>query len=489
MALFNKLLKKKNKKVVNKAGGEAYQQTPEMQLASMLLTSFASEQFYRSGQQTFVALKALIAKCNPEFVAKAGIYARTEFGMRSITHVLAAELAPHASGQAWAKSFYNKIVFRPDDMLEIIAYYYNNGGKTLPNAMKKGFSKSFDRFDTYQLAKYRGEKRTVKLVDAVNLVHPKPTKRNQKGLNDLMAGTLRSTGTWETKLTKAGQNTRTKEEKVANKKAAWTELIRTRKIGYFALLRNLRNILEQAPEMVEEACVMLTNPKWIRSPKNLVLPFRYLVAYKQFKNASTPKSRLIRHALEKAIDIACANVPNLANTLVVVDNSGSMTSPVAGSEHLYCSELGAIFGMMLAKRSNADLMEFGTTARYIPYDINESVMKFGANFANSNKVGHGTDFKAIFNTANRAYERVVIFSDMQGWIGYYAPGQAFKNYCDRTGANPYIYCFDLRGYGSLQFPENKVFQLAGFSEKVFDLMKVLETDRNALVNAIEAVEL
>ena len=489
MALFNKLLKRKSKKVVNKAGGEAYEQTPEMQLASILLTSFASEQFYRSGKQTFTELKELIAKCHTEFVAKAGIYARTEFGMRSITHVLAAELAPYASGESWAKPFYNKIVFRPDDMLEIMAYYYGNGGKTLPNAMKKGFAKSFDRFDSYQLAKYRGERRQVKLVDAVNLVHPKPTARNQKGLADLMAGTLRSTETWEAKLTKAGQGTTTKEEKAANKQAAWTELIRNRKIGYFALLRNLRNILEQAPEMVEEACKMLTNPKWIHSPKNLVLPFRYLVAYKQFERNNTPKGRLIRQALEKAIDIACVNVPNLENTLVVVDNSGSMTSPVAGSEHIYCSELGAIFGMMLAKRSNADLMEFGTTARYIPYNLRQSVMSFGANFSDSNEVGHGTDFKAIFNTANRVYERVVIFSDMQGWVGYYASGEAFKNYCNRTGANPYVYNFDLRGYGTLQFPEDKVFQLAGFSEKVFDLMKVLETDRQALVNAINAVEL
>ena len=146
MALFNRKSADKNK-TVNLAGGQAYKQSPEMTLASLVLTSFAQEQFYRSQGETFEALKAAMAQCNPAFVAKAGIYAHTQFGMRSITHVLAAELAQAASGQAWSKAFYDKIVHRPDDMLEIAAYFMaQNKGKNLPNAMKKGFAVAFDRF-------------------------------------------------------------------------------------------------------------------------------------------------------------------------------------------------------------------------------------------------------------------------------------------------------------------------------------------------------
>jgi hypothetical protein len=37
----------------------------------------------------------------------------------------------------------------------------------------------------------------------------------------------------------------------------------------------------------------------------------------------------------------------------------------------------------------------------------------------------------------------------------------------------------LVSYGDTQFPANKVHQLAGFSEKVFDTMALLETDRLA----------
>ena len=235
MSLFNKA-KNRTKRITNRAGGEAFAQTPKMELASMLLTSFAQDQYYRSAGETFKELNALLPKVDAKFAAKAAIYARHEFGMRSITHVLAAELSAYVSGQSWAKDFYKAIVRRPDDMLEIMAYYYAKGGKTLPNAMKKGFANAFDKFDAYQLAKYRGTQKAVKLVDVVNLVHPKATDRNATALKELVADTLKSTGTWEAKLTQAGQTAKTDADKAERKAAAWAELIGERKLGYFALL-------------------------------------------------------------------------------------------------------------------------------------------------------------------------------------------------------------------------------------------------------------
>jgi hypothetical protein len=57
-----------------------------------------------------------------------------------------------------------------------------------------------------------------------------------------------------------------------------------------------------------------------------------------------------------------------------------------------------------------------------------------------------------------------------------------------TGANPFINSFDLKSYGSMQFPEQNVFCVAGFSEKVFTIMGLLEKDKKALVNEIRKVE-
>ena len=44
-------------------------------------------------------------------------------------------------------------------------------------------------------------------------------------------------------------------------------------------------------------------------------------------------------------------------------------------------------------------------------------------------------------------------------------------------------------YGTLQFPENNVFALAGFSDKVFDIIELLKTDRKALLNEVKSIQI
>ncbi len=457
-------------KTTNLAGGQAYSQSNELELVSILLTSFANDQFYKSANDTFSTLKSLIAKSNPKFVAKAAIYARTKFGMRSISHVVASELAKHLSGEKWAKDFYNAIVYRPDDMCEIISYHLANNGK-LSNPMKKGFAEAFGKFDQYQLAKYKGEGKSVKLVDVVNMVHPVPVDKNREALQLLVSDKLKSSGTWESGLSEAGSD-------VVAKGKVWADLINENKIGYMALLKNLRNISEQAPDMLSKACEMLTNEVLIK--KSLVLPFRFLTAFDEIaKIVNTEHSRLLMRALNEAIEKSLSNAPKFdGRTLVVVDVSGSM----AGQP----SKIASLFASVLVKTNDCDLLTFANDAEYRNVNTMDSV----TSIANSMRfTGGGTNFPSIFMRANKSYDRVVILSDMQGWIGGYSPVAEFNQYKARTGANPFIYSFDLAGYGTLQFPQNNVFCLAGFSDKTMDIMKMLETDKNAMVNEINKMYL
>lgn len=475
MSRFN--VKKAGTKTVNRAGGEAYKQSPELALVSLLLTSFIKDQYYRSAQDQMDDLINLSKQVDPKFAAKAAIYARNEFGMRSITHLLAASIAKNVSGNSWGREFYNRVVFRPDDMMEILSVY---GVKPLTNAMRKGFKDAFNRFDGYQLAKYRHDGKEVSLIDVVNLVHPVPTDRNVKALKELVDGTLRNTQTWEAKLSASQGN---KESKAK----AWNDLLSEGKLGYLALIRNLRNILEQAPEAVNLVCEQLVIRDKIKKSK--VFPFQLLTAYKQLTGANA-NTRKVLNALGDAIEISCDNVPDFPNTLVAIDNSGSMWGTWgAAIDNYQNGEIGALFGIILGKKSNADVMEFGNYARYISYTGRTDVMKFAQDFKRNNKVGHGTNFSSIFDNANKAYDRVVIFSDMQGWIGYYSPVVALNTYKAKYNCNPYIYSIDLAGYGDMQFPKNNVFVAAGFSHKIFDLMKMFETDRQAMVNEIKKIEI
>ena len=469
MSHFNE---KKTSGCTNLAGGKAYKESENLQLASLLLTSFGDDKYYQSSAQTFARLKKLIADADKLFAAKAIVYARREFGMRTITHYAASILAKYIGGERWAKDFFRAVIRRPDDITEILACHLSHKEK-ITNAMKKGFAEAFGRFDAYQLAKYRGEGNTVKLVDAVNICHPKETEKTNGALTQLVKGELRSSDTWESELSAVGNN-------VEAKKNVWSKLLTENKLGYFALLRNIRNIVNLGDEALKkQALEALVNEKAIR--KSLVLPFRFATAYKEMANIDRDSMR----AISRACELACSNVPHLpGKTLIALDVSGSMVSQKV-------ADTAALFTAVLAKSNDCDIITFSDYAQYKIVNPDDSLMTIKDSFKFS--MG-GTNFIDVFNKANKRYDRVILLSDMQAWeaVGYnqywkkvdVRPSTAYNAYKRKYNPNCKCYSVDLAGYGTLQLPEKDVYCLAGFSEKIFDLMALLESDKNALVNTI-----
>lgn len=461
---------------LNLAGGEAFTESARLELVSILLTSTLKDQYYRAADVTAARLKQLIAQIDDKkFVAKAALYARTKAGMRSVSHLAAGELAHAVKGQPWTAAFYSKVVFRPDDALEILAYYLAVYGRPIPNSLKKGLGAAFARFDEYQLAKYRKSGAEISLVDAVNLVHPKHTV----ALKKLVDGTLAPAETWETKLTQAGAAAESEDEVAELKRDAWTQLIASRKLGYFALLRNLRNILQTAPELTDAAVAMLTDDALIR--KSLVLPFRFVTALDAIQQAKLSNAGKVLAALSDAVDKSLQNVPRFdGHTLIALDGSGSMQGrPI---------KIGSLFAATLAKANDADVLLFSNGAEYVSVNKRDSTLTI-ASWLESQTESAGTNFHAVFQRANRAYDRVIILSDMQGWMGHNAPVKTFEAYKRKFGADPKIFSFDLQGYGTLQFTQRNIYCLAGFSDKTMDTLKWLDSGKSALLREIEAVEM
>lgn len=473
---FNVLKQRPRADTVNLAGGEAFAETPKLELVSLMLTSMLKDEFYRSGDATVSQLKALIAgQDDKRFVAKAALYARKEAGMRSVTHLAAAELARQVKGQSWTAGFYDRVVHRPDDAIEILACYRGMNGDVIPNSLKKGLGRALARFDEYQLAKYRKDRAELSLVDVVNLVHPPATE----ALGKLMKGTLAPAETWETRLTQAGSAAQNDDDLAALKREAWSELIHSRKIGYFALLRNLRNILEAAPEAVDAALALLRDEKLIR--RSLVLPFRFQTALDAVQASQLPRASDALAALSDAVDISLANVPVFpGRTLVALDGSGSMAGRPL--------QIGSLFAATLLKANHADVIVFSDAAKYVTLNKRDSTLSL-AKWLQGQAQAAGTDFHSIFQCADRAYDRVIILSDMQGWVGHHAPVETFRCWKQRHRCDPKVFSFDLNGYGSLQFPERQVCCLAGFSDKTLETLKLLDADPGALIRMIEAVEL
>ena len=85
------------------------------------------------------------------------------------------------------------------------------------------------------------------------------------------------------------------------KREVWTKLIKERKHGYMAMLRNLRNILN-----VDIDAHTLNIVKRNIQSKDAVLsskqlPYRFLSAFREIKNVEHPKTRFLVDALEEAV--------------------------------------------------------------------------------------------------------------------------------------------------------------------------------------------
>lgn len=469
MAKFNET---KKEDVRNLAGGKAYKESNEMQLASLLLTSFGDDKYYQKENEIYQQLERLIGVCDKEFVAKAIIYARKQFGMRTITHIASSMLAKYIGGNDWGKRFYDKVVNRVDDMTEIVACHLSRKQK-ITNAMKKGFATALGRFDDYQLAKYKGEGKAVKLVDIVNMCHPVQTAKNNGAIEKLIKGELKSFDTWESELSAVGND-------IEAKKAVWNKLLDEQKLGYFALLRNLRNIIQLNDETLKnKALNALLNEQSIKH--SLVLPFRFSTAYDEMTKIDKDAMR----AVSRACEIACSNVPKLeGKTLVALDVSGSMSN-------CRVSDIASLFTAVLLKSNDCDLITFADDSHYRMVNPDDSVMtiKNAIKYASG-----GTNFESVFKVADKKYDRVILLSDMQAWVqnSWFckSPKAAYERYKREFDApNCKFYSIDLAGYGTLQMPQQDVYCLAGFSEKIFDLMKHFECDKNALITAINSVEL
>ena len=78
----------------NKEGHAAYSMTPKSKLVTQVLTSFFNEaKFYGDNSAEMQETIQQVIRQDPEFVAKLAVFARREFNMRSVAHVLTGYLA------------------------------------------------------------------------------------------------------------------------------------------------------------------------------------------------------------------------------------------------------------------------------------------------------------------------------------------------------------------------------------------------------------
>lgn len=493
-------LKVKNKDVIqNYEGEKAFVMTAELELYAAVVTTTLDDKFYEKADARVDRIRDLMKKVDPLFAAKLAVYAREKMYLRTVPLVMAVELAKMHNGDNLVSRLVSRVVQRADEIPELLAYYQianqRNGMKKLnklSRQLQKGLALAFNKFDEYQFAKYNRDG-TVKMRDALFLVHPKPKSEGQQAIFDkIVSDTLEKAFTWEVQLSEAGQkNFESEEEKLEAFGQKWEEMIDSGKMGYMAMLRNLRNILEKnvSNAHLDKVAARLGDPIQVKRSKQF--PFRFLSAYRELRKTGKFGSSNLMAALEKAIKASVDNIKGFdrdTRVMIATDMSGSMGSTLSTNSTIHMYDVALVLAMLLQSKCQMVITGiFGDTWKRIQLPTGNVLQNADELARRNGEVGHSTNgylvLKDLIQTKT-ILDKVMIFSDMQLWNSGYGNEHIAKLWPEyrKMAPNARLYLFDLAGYGQapLRVERDGVFFIAGWSEKVFETMENIENGAKAL---------
>ncbi len=425
---------------------------------------------------------------DPEATLKLAGQLRNEWNIRTTPQVILVRAAHHlkVKGTSLIREYAPSIIKRADEPAVGLAYQISRfGRKSIPNSLKRAWKAFLENTNDYNLAKYTMKNRTIKTVDVVNLVHPK-----SESVSRLVKGELSQTGeTWEAIISAKGSN-----------KESWTEALNV--MGHMALLRNLRNLLENK---VDPKLFMGQLIAGVATGKQL--PFRYFSAAKAIP-AGSPG--FVLDGLEKCLLQAIDNLPKFkGKTMSLCDNSGSAwgatTSSMGSMEVAQIANLTAWLTALSSEEGH--IGRFGDTLLTEVVRKRQSIFDKLNDFANErNKVGQSTENgiwlfwdKAI--KEKQHWDTVFIYSDMQaGHGGLYGTNPSsykefqwngsgahidvpklIQEYRRKVNPNVNVFLVQVAGYQDTIIPEyfNRTYILGGWSDQILQFAsQILEKSDN-----------
>jgi hypothetical protein len=429
---------------VTHEGALAAVMTAEQRLRRSVLSCLLWEnEFYEDGETIADRIAALAADVAPATVAGLAVDARERFKLRHAPLMLLSVLVRTGSGTPLVAQTIERVIQRADDMSEFLAIYWRNGRRPLSKQMKLGLARAFGKFDAYQLAKYDRDG-PVKLRDVLFLVHAKPKDEAQAALwKQVAERSLAAPDTWEVALSGG-----------SDKQETFGRLLRDRKLGYLALLRNLRN-MDQAG--VDEALVR--EAILARRGAERVLPFRYVAAAR----AAPRFEPWLDQALMEAV--LAGPVPD-GKTVVLVDVSGSMQAKLSHKSDLSRMDAAATLASVIP----GDVRVFTFSNEVVEVPARRGMAGVDAVIGSQPHSGIAL-FDAVAKiNAKVPYDRLIVITDEQATdpsrFGHWIQG-AVRTMPDPKAKGYVINVASARngvGYG-------KWVHIDGFSEAVLDYIR------------------
>jgi 60 kDa SS-A/Ro ribonucleoprotein len=214
--------------------------------------------------------------------------------------------------------------------------------------------------------------------------------------------------------------------------------------------------------------------------KARAFPYQLMMAYAA-ADANVP--RIVRDALQDAMEIATSNVPQIEGTVFICpDVSGSMSSPVTGRR---MGSTTAVRCIDVAALMSATILRANRTAEVLPFAFDVVKVELNARDAvitNAEKLaaigGGGTNCSAPLARLNKEKKKgdlVIYISDNESWADpVHGRGTAMMtewNAFKARNPNARLVCIDIQPYATTQVHErDDVLNVGGFSDAVFDVV-------------------
>lgn len=447
-------------------GGPARIPKPEAQLERQVASCMLFENtFYEKGSQIAAGIEATCEKVPVEVIANTAIKARNAFKLRHVPLFLLAQLNKRRRECApgLVAATVESVVQRPDELCESLAILAKVENKPIKKAMshafEKGLAKAFKKFSQFQLSKWNRDN-AIKLKDVLFLTHAKPTdgvrgytraarKRGVEAprsygsqtFTALVGDALPVADTWEVALS-AG----------ADKKATWERLLSDGRLGYMALLMNLRNMEAAGVRRDLVAKALLDG-----APNSRALPFRFVSAARHAPTYAPTLSSAMLSSIDRS-----EQLPGI--TYFMLDVSGSMDDKMSGKSEVSRWETGAALGVLLREVcSEARVFTFSDKLVECSAWRGLPLIDGIGNSQNHNGTFLASTLRDLFKNYPTP-DRVVVITDEQA--------------CDGIDPLPkdvrHGYVVNVAAYAPGLALDGRWTRINGFSERIVDFMRYEE---------------
>ena len=411
--------------------------------------------YYQSADTTMQQIETLCHKVKGEDIVALALDCRFEQKLRH-TPLWLLILANEIHGTS-VQGAIARIANRPDmtmDLLQMLKV--RNGSYKMSKSIKKGLAHAFDNYDAYQISKYKKSNLELSLIDVVNLVHPKPTQKNEAALRDLVNDTVAPPNTWEVALSK-GQD----------KKDTFERMVAENSLGALAILRNLNNMkVAGLSRTTIKSAIQQINSSWL-TPLNFLAAQRNAPEYTEDLNEAM-KRCFVKDTIK-------------GTTILAIDVSGSMGALTTSNSNF--SRMDLAFAM-------AALGTYMFEDVILVFTAGSDMTRKGAHLVWNNNKGLGIfqDYKTIYHQLGgggiftyqlcewlqsegyaKDADRLVVISDSQDMDAAYG-----DKHIPDTASYKTSYIIDISTHTHGIKTNNWTAEINGWSDKLFHYIKALE---------------